>query len=687
MSRVFILYLGSLAFRSLCIAAIAGVCTFWVRNVAARHAAWVAVLIAMLTMPLADAMLPSSWVPGSVERMTAEHLQVFQVAVVESVSQPAVSHPSIAAAAPRQSRDWWAVAALLYAFVGVGLMLRLGLAYRKIAQLKRESLLVVSEFHGEIAAAHGLRWRIPQLRESGAVRVPVTIGFLRPVVILPLDWYSWDEWKLRAVLLHEFAHVRRADWAIAAVAAFNRCVFWMNPLSFFIERHLAELAEQASDDCVLLMTNDSVLYAEVLLQFAAVHSGQRILKGSVAMARHKMKARIERVLAVRRPETGILKLAGWTLVLSLAAPVLFTAAAIQVASSIAPAPAYTELVSQLPMPGLPRGTEQKSIVQTAAGQAENQIGVVFKTPSPLPALDVPPSNVFVTTMRLHYGSANIISSFTSSIQQPAEGTARLTSLPKVTARLNPIYPAAAWIAGIEGAVHLSLTIGADGHVSKVDVLSSPNPLLTPGAVDAMQQWVFESQQVDGRPASITREILVSFAQTSQAATNKASYSLSFPADNEIHVQMSSYPGKDAFTDSAEDLLNYIQLISSGKRPPSSPSTGNPFSFGLIASATGRYSLEIGERKSSYECHGSANCSFLVSSSGYAPYFVQGSTRSEFGVLVEHDLRVDHDPLTFNCQAMECTIHTFENGKTISRTLKRGEGVRVSGSSKISGTVH
>ena len=45
MARVLMLYLGSLMLRSMCIAAIAGVCTLWIRNVAVRHAIWVAVLL------------------------------------------------------------------------------------------------------------------------------------------------------------------------------------------------------------------------------------------------------------------------------------------------------------------------------------------------------------------------------------------------------------------------------------------------------------------------------------------------------------------------------------------------------------------------------------------------------------------------------------------------------------------
>ena len=56
------------------------------------------------------------------------------------------------------------------------------------------------------------------------------------------------------------------------------------------------------------------------------------------MAQHKTRARIERVLSNDRSGTGILRFAGWMLVLMLGLPVLYSAAALQVSSQREPAP-------------------------------------------------------------------------------------------------------------------------------------------------------------------------------------------------------------------------------------------------------------------------------------------------------------------------------------------------------------
>src|SRR6185295_8689444 len=348
MSQLLAVYLGSLILRSIGIALIAGILTWKLRNVAMRHAVWVAVLGAMLLMPAIDYLLPTSWVPDRLQDSAVGQKIVVTVHAVKSSNVLSILPPTVQRAAPAavhvRSVDWWRVSALLYGIVALTMFLRLGMGYWRIGRLKLRSKSITTVLWDEFTVLHPLRWRIPLLRESDMVRVPMTIGFLRPVVLLPAGWQSWDEWKLRAVLLHEFAHVRRGDWAIAAVAAAAKCAFWLNPLSWFLERKLSELAEQASDDASMTWSRNTTRYAEILLEFAAeAQNGSRYLKRGIAMAQHKMRARIERVLSNPDSGTGTLQLAGWMIVLLMATPVVYSAAALQVASERAsvPMPKYT----------------------------------------------------------------------------------------------------------------------------------------------------------------------------------------------------------------------------------------------------------------------------------------------------------------------------------------------------------
>jgi hypothetical protein len=85
---------------------------------------------------------------------------------------------------------------------------------------------------------------------------PVTIGWFHPVILLPLNWRSWPDAELDAVLIHEREHVRRRDPLIQWLALLNRAIFWFHPLTWWLERKLAELAEDNCDLAVLRSGHD-----------------------------------------------------------------------------------------------------------------------------------------------------------------------------------------------------------------------------------------------------------------------------------------------------------------------------------------------------------------------------------------------------------------------------------------------
>ena len=74
-------------------------------------------------------------------------------------------------------------------------------------------------------------------------------GLLAPnVILLPADADSWGEDRLRAVLLHELAHIRRNDWESRLIAQIMCAVYWFNPLVWFAARRMQVEAERACDD-------------------------------------------------------------------------------------------------------------------------------------------------------------------------------------------------------------------------------------------------------------------------------------------------------------------------------------------------------------------------------------------------------------------------------------------------------
>ena len=144
----------------------------------------------------------------------------------------------------------------------------------------------------------------PRVRVSPDLTTPVTIG---STILLPADFETWDETKLRIVLAHEQSHVRQGDFYLQTIAAVHLAVFWFSPLGWWLQRKLSELGEALSDRAGLEEASSPAAYAQVLLEFAATPR-RRSLAGAlagpltgVAMARtSNLSSRIERVLNDRR---------------------------------------------------------------------------------------------------------------------------------------------------------------------------------------------------------------------------------------------------------------------------------------------------------------------------------------------------------------------------------------------------
>ena len=123
------------------------------------------------------------------------------------------------------------------------------------------------EIAQEIAAEYGVRRRVRLLNGDHPAMI-VTWGLAKPTVILPDEARTWSDDRLRAVLSHELAHVRRGDWATQLAAELLRAVQWFNPVAWMVCRRLRRESEHACDDAVLNAGVAGPAYATHLLELA-----------------------------------------------------------------------------------------------------------------------------------------------------------------------------------------------------------------------------------------------------------------------------------------------------------------------------------------------------------------------------------------------------------------------------------
>jgi beta-lactamase regulating signal transducer with metallopeptidase domain len=173
--------------------------------------------------------------------------------------------------------------------------------------------------------------RAPELRESDAVRVPMTIGFVRPHVLLPATWREWSDDKVTSVLAHELAHARRGDFVWQLVGEVNLCFFWFHPVAWLLQRRLSLAAERACDDSAILAVGDHCVYARHLVDIARALEGRRGRVAAVGIPMAKpcqIRTRVEAILDRDRRLSDRLGRRGILFVVVLASVVWVSAASV-----------------------------------------------------------------------------------------------------------------------------------------------------------------------------------------------------------------------------------------------------------------------------------------------------------------------------------------------------------------------
>jgi beta-lactamase regulating signal transducer with metallopeptidase domain len=142
--------------------------------------------------------------------------------------------------------------------------------------------------------------RLADVLLHDAISGPASCGLMRPAIVLPADAQTWRDDELARALVHEWEHVRRADWASQCLARVVCACYWFHPLVWIAWRRLVLEAERACDDAVLRDAEPTV-YADQLVALA-----ERLSTAPkpplLAMAnRTDLAARIAAVLDSRQP--------------------------------------------------------------------------------------------------------------------------------------------------------------------------------------------------------------------------------------------------------------------------------------------------------------------------------------------------------------------------------------------------
>ena len=406
----------------------------------------------------------------------------------------------------------------------------------------------------DVARQNGLR-RPVILLQSDHPTLLVTWGLLRPKVILPAAAREWTHDRVRVVLCHELAHIRRGDWAAQMTAELLRSIYWFNPLMWIASRRLRRESEQACDDEVLNLGIDGPEYAAHLLDLArAARNYRRSLLPDLpapAMLRpSSLERRVSAMLNTRlnrhaatRP-ARIVALAG---LLSLTILIAGFGAAAQTFATLSGSVVdpMNSVISGVTLTLTNARTQAKHEVSSDENGRFEFVGLPaseYVLEARFPGFKALRSNLTVASQDVHRNLALQIGSLSESVvvsvsasdpQTPSAGSVRPSrvALPKRNLAgckaastggnivpptklkdVHPEYPQHLRGSGaVAGVVVLDARIGPDGFVQDVKVLGPANPALAQAAVEAVRQWEFDSTLLNCVPVEVAMTVTVNFA--------------------------------------------------------------------------------------------------------------------------------------------------------------------------------
>ncbi len=171
---------------------------------------------------------------------------------------------------------WPAWVALLLIVGGLAGLVRLALAIRSVNALRRRSRPILDAALREevdiLQAELGCPGSVA-VRETDDMTTAATLGWRRPVVLLPADWRTWSPDERRAALAHELAHVRGGDYLSGLWAHACLAVHFYHPLAHWLVARLRLEQELSADVQAARLSGGNRSYLEAVARLALRRPG------------------------------------------------------------------------------------------------------------------------------------------------------------------------------------------------------------------------------------------------------------------------------------------------------------------------------------------------------------------------------------------------------------------------------
>jgi beta-lactamase regulating signal transducer with metallopeptidase domain len=205
-------------------------------------------------------------------------------------------------AAEKPVQHWLKALVVLFWFTGVAMLwvrmlfdwLQLRRWVRNGANVDQRQVDLIASLQARLSIK-----RTVQLKLVEDVAVPIAVGVLRPMILVPTICIAQlSPAQLEAIFIHELSHIRRCDFVVNLFQRVIETLLFFHPGVWWLGRQIRQEREHACDDTVIKLTSNRVTYARALTAVAGL-SGANALAlpaSSETASSGPFKSRIQRIV-------------------------------------------------------------------------------------------------------------------------------------------------------------------------------------------------------------------------------------------------------------------------------------------------------------------------------------------------------------------------------------------------------
>lgn len=153
----------------------------------------------------------------------------------------------------------------------------------------------------------GLRSKV-QIKETSLISTPMVIGFIKPIILLPLGMANGlSLHQVEAILFHEIAHIYRLDYLINLIQSIIEVVLFYHPVVWWLSAYIRAERENICDDIAIKHTGSALNYAKALTNLQELNNQTPDIVVAFSNKKYRFMNRIRRLLGLPLIENNLVE--------------------------------------------------------------------------------------------------------------------------------------------------------------------------------------------------------------------------------------------------------------------------------------------------------------------------------------------------------------------------------------------